>query len=162
MIFLSFFNSIMPLYDSILHDLEQDLKWVVCHLCNTSGSIWTKKNWGKKLKGKKFDFFGDFGSKFFPWPIFKCIFSFELIFSFDVIFSLENFFSFGITFSFKVIIDLTAEKYYFLNIFSNFMVSWFLMSFILFRSSWLIFLLVFHIQWIYTAQLSLKKSRGTS
>ena len=64
----------MLLYSSILHDLEQALKWVVCHLCRTSSSIWTKKKFEvKSSRGKKFDFFGDsnlfpvepFSSKFF-------------------------------------------------------------------------------------------------
>ena len=28
---------------------EQALKWVACHFCSSSPSIWTEKNWRKKL-----------------------------------------------------------------------------------------------------------------
>ena len=59
-IFCLNFNWIMLFHHFILHHLEQALKWVVCHSCSTSRSIWTKKILVEKsLRGKKFEFFGD-------------------------------------------------------------------------------------------------------
>ena len=49
---------------TILNDLEQALKWVFCHFCRTTASIWTKS-----LSEKKFDFFGY--SNFFPLELFS-------------------------------------------------------------------------------------------
>ena len=65
-------------HDFILYHLEQALKWVVCHCCSASASIWIKKkSGGKKVREEKSSIFSAirtfFRLNFFPDPNFLCL-----------------------------------------------------------------------------------------